>query len=545
MEKQYLNKYLKYKQKYLNSIMQFGRGKHYSWYIINGSEKREATQQEELELEQKYNKASETTINFNGINYVVSENGDYINEKNILKREEKLTNIDCNEYELFNELKKCAIECGAILRVAGGWVRDKILKKSNDDIDIAVENMSGREFSTHLSDYIKKLGNGWSCSNVAIIAANAEKSKNLETATLKIKIPNGVVFELDFVGLRTEVYDPQSRVPIVIPATPEEDAKRRDLTINALFYNINENRIEDYVGGIKDIFNGVIRTPLDPLQTFRDDPLRMLRALRFLSRFGFKLDNSIKLAMQNKELRDRLSNRELISRERIGNEFLGFFKTGSNPKLALNEIFNNGLWYAIFGFEEISDWGRKSIDIINKLTNLSLNNILTALTLPLSEIDKLRKLGKKDKSNLQNLYDVNLRISHKFLNINEEIHKCIFNLQNLPKDKKSWKRSTIALIVRDVLEKNLYSNVIEIGKILDHELFLNVENFIVENNLQNCYLIKLDGREVVQQFKGLVKQKDLDKLFNILLAWQLDNPEKTFDFVIKNKDYFISELQKL
>ncbi len=545
MEKQYLNKYLKYKQKYLNSIMQFGRGKHYSWYIINGSEKREATQQEELELEQKYNKASETTINFNGINYVVSENGDYINEKNILKREEKLTNIDCNEYELFNELKKCAIECGAILRVAGGWVRDKILKKSNDDIDIAVENMSGREFSTHLSDYIKKLGNGWSCSNVAIIAANAEKSKNLETATLKIKIPNGIVFELDFVGLRTEVYDPQSRVPIVIPATPEEDAKRRDLTINALFYNINENRIEDYVGGIKDIFNGVIRTPLDPLQTFRDDPLRMLRALRFLSRFGFKLDNSIKLAMQNKELRDRLSNRELISRERIGNEFLGFFKTGSNPKLALNEIFNNGLWYAIFGFEEISDWGRKSIDIINKLTNLSLNNILTALTLPLSEIDKLRKLGKKDKSNLQNLYDVNLRISHKFLNINEEIHKCIFNLQKLPKDKKSWKRSTIALIVKDVLEKNLYSNVIEIGKILDHELFLNVENFIVENNLQNCYLIKLDGREVVQQFKGLVKQKDLDKLFNILLAWQLDNPEKTFDFVIKNKDYFICELQKL
>jgi tRNA nucleotidyltransferase/poly(A) polymerase len=540
----YLRKYKKYKQKYLNLTIQYGKGKNYSWYIISDTEKREATPQEEFELEQKYNKASETTINFNGVNFIVAENGDYIYEKNILKREEKLTNIDCNEYELFNELKKCALECGAVLRVAGGWVRDKILKKSNDDIDIAVENMSGRDFSMHLSDYIKKLSNGWNCSSISIIAANAEKSKNLETATLKIKIPNGVEFELDFVGLRTEVYDLQSRVPIVIPATPEEDAKRRDLTINALFYNINENRIEDYVGGIKDIFNGIIRTPLDPLKTFRDDPLRILRALRFLSRFGFTLDNSIKLAMQKKELRDRLSNKKIISRERIGAELLGFFKTGSNPKLAFNEIYNNGLWFAIFGFEEISDWGRKSIDIINRLTNLSQNNILTALTLPLFEVDKLRKLGKKEKSHLQNLYSINLCITHKFADINEEIHNCIFDLQNLPKDKKLWKRSTIALIVKDVLKNDLYSNVIEIGKIVDHELFLNVENFIVENNLQNCYLVKLDGREIIKLFKEQVEKKDYDKLFNILLAWQLDNPEKTFDYVIQNKDYFISELKK-
>ena len=150
MDNYYLTKYKKYKQKYLNLTIQYGKGKNYSWYIINSSEKREATQQEELELEQKYNRASETTINFNGVNFVVAQNGDYIYDKNILKREEKLTNIDCNEYELFNELKKCAIECGAILRIAGGWVRDKILNKLNDDIDIAVQNISGREFSKHL-----------------------------------------------------------------------------------------------------------------------------------------------------------------------------------------------------------------------------------------------------------------------------------------------------------------------------------------------------------------------------------------------------------
>jgi tRNA nucleotidyltransferase/poly(A) polymerase len=544
MEKYYLTKYLKYKKKYLNLFVQYGKGINYSWHIINNSETREANAQEELELEEKYNKASATKIIFNDITYCIADNGDYINGNNILKREEKITNIDCNEHELFNELKKCAIDCGAILRVAGGWVRDKILKKSNDDIDIAIENMSGKVFSEHLFKHIKKLGNGWECSDIAIIPANAEKSKNLETATLKITIPNGIKFELDFVGLRSEVYDdPLSRVPKTVATTPDKDAMRRDLTINALFYNINTNKIEDYIGGVRDIYSGVIRTPLDPIVTFRDDPLRMLRALRFLSRFGFTLDEGIVSAMKNPELQQKLGT--TISKERIGQEIEGFFKKGSNPKLAFNAIYYNGLWNVLFGSEQIDNWGQKSIELINKLTNLSLENILAALTLPLYVNDKSRKIGKKKKENssLENFYLVNLRLSGDFLKKSEIINKCIFDIQNLPKDKQPWKRSTIALIVRDVLEKNLYNYAMEIGKILDKDLFENVEKFVIDNNLENCYLIKKFKGPDIKCIFG-VEDKQLNKLLDIILVWQFDNPEKKLDDVVKEKDYFLSELKK-
>jgi tRNA nucleotidyltransferase (CCA-adding enzyme) len=541
MEKYYLTKYLKYKKKYLNLSVQYGKGINYSWHIINGSETREANAQEELELEGQYNKASATKIIFNGITFSITDNGDYINGNNILKREIKITNIDVNERELFDQLRACAIEHGAILRVAGGWVRDKILKKSNDDIDIAVENMSGRVFSEHLFKHIKKLGKGWDCSDIAIIAANAEKSKNLETATLKITIPNGIKFELDFVGLRSEVYDDSSRVPIVVPATPDKDATRRDLTINALFYNINTNKIEDYIGGVRDIFSGVIRTPVDPIVTFRDDPLRMLRALRFLSRFGFTLDKGIVSAMQNHELQEKLGS--TISEERIGQEIIGFFKKGSNPKLAFNAIYDNGLWYVLFGFREIVNWGEESIKLINKLDDLSQENILAALTLPLYVNDKSRNLGKKGKGSLEQFYIKKIRLTKVDLGKSETINKCIYDIRNLPKDIKTWKRSTIALIVKEALEEKLYKYVMEIGKIIDKDLFENVEKFVIDNNLEHCYLIKkFKGPDIKCIFD--VEARYLNTLLDIILAWQFDNPDKKLDDVRKEKDYFLGELNK-
>ena len=93
MEKYYLTKYLKYKRKYINLSVQYGKGMNYSWHIINNSETREANAQEELELEEKYNKASAVKIIFNGITYCITNNGEYMNGNNIIKREEKITNI--------------------------------------------------------------------------------------------------------------------------------------------------------------------------------------------------------------------------------------------------------------------------------------------------------------------------------------------------------------------------------------------------------------------------------------------------------------------
>ena len=108
----------------------------------------------------------------------------------------------------------------------------------------------------------------------SVIKQDVEKCKNLETATLTV---NG--FQLDLVNLRVKGYE---RV-----GTAQEDAFLRDLTINAMFYNINEGKIEDYVGGMKDLQEKVCRTPIEALQTFTDDPLRLLRCVRFANKFDF------------------------------------------------------------------------------------------------------------------------------------------------------------------------------------------------------------------------------------------------------------------
>ena len=121
--------------------------------------------------------------------------------------------------------------------------------------------------------------------NFGVIKANSEKSKHLETATIKV---DGQ--EIDLVNLRSEKYAEDSRVPTIEMGTPEEDALRRDLTFNSLFYNINEAKVEDFTGkGIDDLREGICRTPLPPVQTFLDDPLRVLRAIRFANRFEFEV----------------------------------------------------------------------------------------------------------------------------------------------------------------------------------------------------------------------------------------------------------------
>jgi tRNA nucleotidyltransferase (CCA-adding enzyme) len=107
--------------------------------------------------------------------------------------------------------------------------------------------------------------------------------------------------DLDFVNLRNERYAEDSRIPEKMDiGTPKEDAERRDLTINSLFYNLHTELVEDFTGkGIEDIKNGVIRTPLDPMMTFKDDPLRVLRAVRFAAKLDFKITAEVKAAIMD------------------------------------------------------------------------------------------------------------------------------------------------------------------------------------------------------------------------------------------------------
>ncbi|XP_061993056.1 tRNA nucleotidyltransferase cca2-like isoform X3 [Rosa rugosa] len=199
------------------------------------------------------------------------------------------------------------------LRVAGGWVRDKLLGKECKDIDIALEDMMGSKFVEKVRDYLLSVGE--EVQGIAIIPSNPDQSKHLETARMRI-----LNVWVDFVNLRCEEYSDDSRIPTMQKyGTPEQDALRRDLTINSLFYNINTKSIEDWTNrGVEDLKCGKIASPLPPKDTFMEDPLRVLRAIRFGARFGFILDEQLKEAAACDEVKAALSAK--ISRERIGAE---------------------------------------------------------------------------------------------------------------------------------------------------------------------------------------------------------------------------------
>ena len=160
------------------------------------------------------------------------------------------------------------------------------------DIDIALDNLHGEAFATHIQEEIP------GTKGFGVIKKNSEKSKHLETATIQI---HGRW--IDLVNLRSEKYTEESRVPAIDIGTPAEDAYRRDLTINSLFYNINEGKLEDFTKqGLADIEDRIIRTPLEPLKTFLDDPLRLLRTVRFAVRFNFNILPEVMIAARNKDV---------------------------------------------------------------------------------------------------------------------------------------------------------------------------------------------------------------------------------------------------
>jgi tRNA nucleotidyltransferase/poly(A) polymerase len=245
------------------------------------------------------------------------------------------------------------------VRIAGGFVRDALLGKESHDIDLAVDNMSGEAFANLVKEYLSE--HGERIGEVTIVKANPDQSKNLETAMLKV-----LGLPIDFVALRNEIYTDNSRIPQVSTSTAEEDAERRDLTINSIFYNINTGKVEDFVGGIQDLKNGIARTPRDPIKTFLDDPLRILRTVRFAAKYNLKLDPDLIKAANTPEVREAFKKK--ISQERIWMELAGQAEDegwkagalmGPNPTQAARLLAQLGLRDIIFdlGDQEKTELG--------------------------------------------------------------------------------------------------------------------------------------------------------------------------------------------
>ncbi len=228
--------------------------------------------------------------------------------------------------KIFQKLSEVADNLGLDCYVVGGYVRDLLLYRPSKDIDVVVVG-SGIEMAQAVA---QSLGKG----------AKLTVFKNFGTAQVKSKD-----VEIEFVGARKESYNRDSRNPIVEDGTLEDDQNRRDFTINAMAICLNKARFGELVdpfNGVRDLENLIIRTPLNPDITFSDDPLRMMRGVRFASQLGFYLEASTFEAIErNKE---RIN---IISKERIADE-LNKIILSPRPSVGFVLLEKTGLLKLIF-----------------------------------------------------------------------------------------------------------------------------------------------------------------------------------------------------
>lgn len=238
-----------------------------------------------------------------------------------------------------------ATEINVRVYIVGGFIRDYLIEREKKEIDFLVVG-DGLAYAKTLAE---RLG-----------VEQVVMFKNFGTAHFRYND-----FDLEFVGARKESYKRASRNPKVEPGSFEDDINRRDFTINTIALSINEKdfgSLIDTFNGIDDIKNRLIKTPLDPLQTFDDDPLRIMRAFRFAAQLGFEIDEAVLAATT--ELRERL---KIVAQERITDEFLKILASPF-PSVGLKHLYNSRVMEIIFpeitalaGVDQRKDYHHKDV----------------------------------------------------------------------------------------------------------------------------------------------------------------------------------------
>ncbi|QIA09609.1 CCA tRNA nucleotidyltransferase [Draconibacterium halophilum] len=264
---------------------------------------------------------------------------------------------------IFKDIQAVADRVETETYVIGGYVRDLFLDRPSKDIDIVTIG-SGIDFANEVAKSLKP-------------PPRVNVFKNFGTAMLKYKD-----LEIEFVGARKESYQRNSRKPIVEDGTLEDDQNRRDFTINAMAFGLNQNnfgKLVDPFNGMDDLTNKIIRTPLDPDITFSDDPLRIMRAIRFATQLDFEIeDKTLEAIARNK---DRI---KIVSTERIIEE-LNKIIMAPKPSKGFKLLEETGLLAIIFpelqkmkGVEKVKGIGHKdnfyhTIEVLDRLVPNSDN----------------------------------------------------------------------------------------------------------------------------------------------------------------------------
>jgi len=252
---------------------------------------------------------------------------------------------ELKKYSFLESAKKVAENLNLPVYIVGGFVRDLFLNRSRVDIDFLIVgdgDLFAREFARELG------------------VNNVVTFKTFGTSHFEYEN-----LDFEFVAARKESYQKDSRKPRVTEGTFEDDINRRDFTINTLAVSVNKKdfgELFDTFGGLKDINDKIIKTPVDPMITFNDDPLRILRAYRFASQLNFSVDDSITIGAS--KLKDRL---EIISQERITDEFLKILAS-PKPSTGLKLLYDSGVMEIIFpeianlaGVDQRKDYHHKDV----------------------------------------------------------------------------------------------------------------------------------------------------------------------------------------
>lgn len=269
---------------------------------------------------------------------------------------------DALTHPVFKVVSSIVAQTGEQAFVIGGFVRDLLLGRQSKDIDIVVVG-SGIELATAVASHFK--------------GAHLSVFKSFGTAMLRIRD-----VEVEFVGARRESYRADSRKPIVEDGTLEDDQNRRDFTINALALSLSDESfgtLVDPFGGVEDLEKGIIRTPLDPEITFSDDPLRMMRAVRFATCLGFEIEEGTFEGIVKSAPRI-----EIISKERICDE-LNKMMMAARPSMGFKILDKVGLLEyvipelkAMKGVEKVNGRGHKdnfyhTMEVLDGVASLSDN----------------------------------------------------------------------------------------------------------------------------------------------------------------------------
>lgn len=417
-------------------------------------------------------------------------------------------------HPIFRLIGEEADRCNQPCFVIGGFVRDLILNRASKDIDVVTLG-SGIELAQNVA---KRLG---SKTPISVF-------KNFGTAMVKAKD-----VEVEFVGARKESYSRDSRKPIVEDGTLEDDQQRRDFTINAMAIQLNDagfGTLVDPFDGVGDIQRKIIRTPLEPGITFSDDPLRMMRAIRFATQLHFTIDEKTLQAIADNAYRI-----EIISKERIADE-LNKMMMSSKPSIGFKLLDETGLLKLIFpelhllkGVDEKAGVKHKdnfyhSIEVLDRIVPFTSNLWLRWAAL-------LHDIGKPKTKRYVPKQGWTFH-AHNF--VGEKMIPSIFRNMKLPMNEKlkyvqkmvSLHMRPIVLSEEEVTDSAVRRLLFEAGDDIDDLMTLCEADITSKNNVKvkrfmdNFQLVReklkdLEERDHIRNFQPPVSGEEIMETFGL------------------------------